>query len=393
MSGYDLIPSRPPPHFQPGAGLFSPLALAALLTWASVVSQPWLTLHARNSAVTLPEWLGIAAQCSMLALFLLHVSSGERRRSPLQKASLIYGQLLSALAACALFADPIQPVLLVVVASQAAAAFSRRALLLFLALLNGALATILVVHHPQVPLPRLAATLGAYGGFQLFAVLLAGYARKVEQARDEALRLNAELGATRHLLAEGVRADERLRLSRELHDVAGHKLTALKMQLALFERRAAPELKPALAALHGLADELLGDVRAVVSALRHDEGIDLHAALAALAAAFPQPRIRLQLDASVRVPGVARAEVLLRVAQEALANAARHAGARTVTLSLSDAAGKLQLSVEDDGRGRQLAPEGNGLTGMRERLAAVGGELQLQDLASGGLRLTATLPP
>lgn len=378
--------------FEPGSGLRSPLSLAALITWLSVGSPVWLSLYARAQPLGASELAGLAAQALLLALFVLRAIGDHQSPTPLRKTLLMLGQLICALAACAAFDEGAQPVLLVIVASQAAMLLSRPQLLLFLLLLNAALAAILLAHNPEAPLLRVLAALGAYIGFQLFAVLIASYAQAAGQARDEALRLNAELNATRELLAEGARADERLRLSRELHDVAGHKLTALKLQLGLFERRAPPELKPPLSALHGLADELLTDVRAVASALRHHEGIDLHAALSALARAFPQPQVRLLLDERARAPDIARAEALLRVAQEALANAARHAGARTVTLRLREDSGGLSLEVQDDGRGLAGAAEGNGLTGMRERLAALGGSLSLETAEGGGLRLTATLP-
>ena len=376
----------------PGAGLFSPLSVAALLTWAAIVSGPWVWLWQRAAPVTVAESAGIAAQWLMLALFVWHTRAEARPEQPARNGARVIGQMLTALAACAAFDDGAQPVLLVLVASQAALVWNGRTLALLLLLMNAALLGIVLLHKPHASLLRIGMVLLAYGGFQLFAVVVAGYARKAEIARDEALRLNAELHATRELLAYGARADERLRLSRELHDVAGHKLTALKLQLALFERRADPALKPALTALHALADELLADVRAVVSTLRHHEGIDLHAALTALAQAFVQPRVTVTLDERARAPGIARAEALLRVAQEALANAARHSRASEVALHLGAHDDGLRLQVRDNGIGLATVREGNGLTGMRERLTALGGRLHIESAPGGGLCLTATLP-
>ena len=75
--------------------------------------------------------------------------------------------------------------------------------------------------------------------FQGFAALTAWFAYNAERTRDELAATNADLLATRSLLADSARDSERLRLSRELHDVAGHKLTALKINLAaLADRRA-----------------------------------------------------------------------------------------------------------------------------------------------------------
>jgi signal transduction histidine kinase len=141
-----------------------------------------------------------------------------------------------------------------------------------------------------------------------------------------------------------------------------------------------------------LADELLADVRGVVSALREHDGIDLQQALAALVPAVPYPQVRLQLAPDVRVDGVERAEALLRCAQEGLTNALRHSGAAVITLRLAAEAGGVALSVEDNGAVSALPRWGNGLRGMQERLVAVGGQLDLAIATGGGLRLRAWLP-
>lgn len=379
-----------PPAFRPGAGLRSPLSLAALFTWLAVVFPVWQALWQQPEALGLTAALGLAAQLLVLAMFVARALGDQRPDRQRLSRLLVVGQGAAALLVCACFGAGTQPVLLILVASQAAMLFPRRDWVLLLVLLNAGLAVLMFQRYGYLGAGEVLSVLAAYGGFQAFAVLVASYARQAEQARDNAQQANAELLATRQLLAESSRADERLRLSRELHDVAGHKLTALKLQLALLQRRAAPETAEALAPLAVLADELLADVRGVVGALRHHEGIDLHAALGALAGAFPQPRVVLELAPEARAPDVVAASVLLRVAQEALTNAARHSGAAQVLLRLRVEHGDLVLEVHDDGRGLRGAAPGNGLTGMRERVEERGGVLELAD--EGGLRVRARLP-
>ena len=112
-------------------------------------------------------------------------------------------------------------------------------------------------------------------------------ARQQAEARDEQRRLNAELRATRVLLAESARVNERTRISRELHDLLGHHLTALSLNLEvaghLTEGRAQEHVKQA----HTLARLLLTDVREAVSQLREGDAIDLGAALLLLAEHVP----------------------------------------------------------------------------------------------------------
>jgi signal transduction histidine kinase len=171
----------------------------------------------------------------------------------------------------------------------------------------------------------------------------------------------------------------------------GHKLTALKLQLALQSRgSAAPQDSP----LHHcvrITDELLVDVRGVVSSLRESDGIDLHQALRALDPGLPSPRVIFDLDSAVRVPDIRQAEAMLRCAQEGLTNALRHSGASEIRVILAESGDELSLTVEDDGNGSAVEP-GNGLIGLKERLQQLGGQLRIDIREPRGLALVASLP-
>src|SRR5690606_12300134 len=110
-----------------------------------------------------------------------------------------------------------------------------------------------------------------HASFQAFAGLTAWFAIGAERARDALATANADLLATRALLAETARDGERLRLSRELHDVAGHKLTALKLNLAALARDPRLAADPQAALCARLADELLADIRGVVAQMRQGD--------------------------------------------------------------------------------------------------------------------------
>ena len=133
----------------------------------------------------------------------------------------------------------------------------------------------------------------AYLGFQLFAALTAWYARRAEQTAEDLQQTNAHLLATRSLLEESARDHERLRLARELHDVAGHKLTALKLNLTALERSDDHGAQPSIKVASQLATELLDDIRGVVAQIRQHDGLDLRQALTQLIAPLPSPRIHL----------------------------------------------------------------------------------------------------
>ena len=356
-----------------------PFNLAGLLTWGAVAaSMRWMKADAQPLAWTL------------LALYLLAFLAHEwvRERRALAVATL----WLEALVALVLVA--LEPrigtaqVLLVVWTAQIAAAWSPRAATL--AVLAADAAVYVVLRKAGHPAPLTVVAM--YLGFQGFAALCAYYAVAAERARDQLVRVNADLLATRSLLADSARDAERLRVARELHDVAGHKLTALTLNLRALASDPALAGRHELAVAQRMSSELLGDIRGVVHALRDASGLDLATALRALAAPLPRPKLALTIADDVQVSDPAVAEAVLRLVQEALTNSARHADADTVRVRLARTGTRLTVTVEDDGQLRGALREGNGLAGMRERIVAAEGTLALSTTARGALRIEASLP-
>jgi signal transduction histidine kinase len=234
---------------------------------------------------------------------------------------------------------------------------------------------------------------GLYLGFSSFTFATSLVAKGQAEAREEQRRLNAELRATRVLLAESTRVNERTRISRELHDLLGHHLTALSINLEVASHLVEGKAKEHVLKAQQLARLLLADVREVVSQLRQDEALDLESALAALVEGVPEPRIHLDFEPGFRVDDARRAQVLLRCAQETITNAIRHARARNLWLRFYRTAdGALALDARDDGHGAAQWAAGNGLNGMRERLARAGGTLDVQTAPGKGFALAIRLP-
>ncbi|UNK41483.1 sensor histidine kinase [Luteimonas sp. S4-F44] len=231
-----------------------------------------------------------------------------------------------------------------------------------------------------------------YVGFTGFAFVTGLVARQQAQAREEQRRLNAELRATRALLAESVRVNERTRISRELHDLLGHHLTALSLNLEIASHLASGQAQEHVGQAQTLAKLLLSDVREAVSQLRDDDAIDMRATLLPLAENVPSLRIDMQMPKQFLVDDPERAHVLLRCTQEIITNAVRHSGASLLRLRYVQDAGAIRLDARDDGRGADIARAGNGLTGMRERLAAYGGTLQVETAPGNGFVLRLELP-
>ena len=256
---------------------------------------------------------------------------------------------------------------------------------------------VLPVYQKYLQMPLFEALMQTllYAGFSMFVFITSLVARQQTQARDLQRRLNAELRATRVLLAESVRVNERTRISRELHDLLGHHLTALSLNLEVAGHITEGQAKEHVRQAHVLAKLLLTDVREAVSTMRQSGAIDLAATLRPLAEGVPSLAVELDMPERLEIEDAECAHVLLRCAQEIITNTVRHArGARSLYLRVARKDGQLLLSSRDDGAGIDpaLFTPGNGLRGMRERLALHGGSVEVQTSPGKGFAMTVVLP-
>lgn len=266
--------------------------------------------------------------------------------------------------------------------------------------LRAAVAWLLVAHVPLVP-SFMASGFSFwdalfqstfYVGFSAFVLVTAYVARQQTEAREEQRRLNAELRATRMLLAESARVNERTRISRELHDLLGHHLTALSLNLEVASHLTGGRAQEHVKQAHTLARLLLTDVREAVSQLREGEAIDLGAALLMLTEHVPALEIHLDIRQPLALDDAERAHVLLRCTQEIITNAVRHAGARNLWICCRREGGQILVDARDDGGGAARVTAGNGLRGMRERLQQLGGKMSVETQAGQGFRLRLQIP-
>ena len=226
-----------------------------------------------------------------------------------------------------------------------------------------------------------------------FAYFLGYLVTSEARGRRQAERLNAELRATQELLEQSSRMAERTYVARELHDTLGHHLAALNVQLELArqlstENKAKVPLDDALA----LVKKLLGDVREVVSRVRTPPAIDLRKAIETLLAGIKKISIRFDFPSELQINEPAHAHILFRCVQEAVTNALKHAQAKTLWIEFSEDRQSLTLSIRDDGTGCSDWQPGYGLSGMRERLEAYNGGLEISPDNSPGFSIKARLP-
>jgi signal transduction histidine kinase len=245
---------------------------------------------------------------------------------------------------------------------------------------------------PGVTFADAALTAGLFLGISLFAFMSSVVALRQHAARDELRKVNSELRATQALLAENTRIAERVRIARELHDLVGHHLTALTLNLEVATHLVKGKALEHVQQAHSLAKLLLADVREVVSDMREDDKVDLAAALRTLVEGVPEPHIHLDLPGELAMTDPLRAQVLLRCAQEMITNTVRHARARNLWIRLLQDENGVAMTARDDGRGVDEVEAGNGLNGMAERLRQLGGELTVESSPGAGFSLHAWVP-
>jgi signal transduction histidine kinase len=271
-----------------------------------------------------------------------------------------------------------------------------------------------LVGRQDVPVLGQAAAIGAW---LLLILVAAEFARTRRDQAVEAFHARAEEERRRA-------SDERLRVARELHDVLAHNISLINVQagVALHLMDEQPEqARSALTAIKQASKDALGELRSVLGVLRQPDDVaplDPAPTLARLDALVEQARAA-GLDVHVAVEGEARPLpspvdlAAFRIVQEALTNVTKHAGPAAATVRVRYGEDRLVVTVDDDGpraaagpgsaavgpaaapgsaTGWATAGTGSGLTGMRERAAALGGELVAGPRTDGGFHVAATLP-
>ena len=202
------------------------------------------------------------------------------------------------------------------------------------------------------------------------------------KALEREQAINRELRATQMLLQEASKQNERTRIARDIHDLIGHHLTALSINLQVAARKADDELKPTLEKSQSITKLLLSDVREAVSDLRDSAVLDIENALQSLSYHSADKRVEVVCQKKLGIQSIDIADAVLRISQEAVTNFLKHSNGDRQSISLSRQGDKLCLFIEDNGS-TQHFKGGNGLTGMKERADEIGADLSVQTKGRG----------
>lgn len=222
--------------------------------------------------------------------------------------------------------------------------------------------------------------------------------------RSEAQRRRLEMERSQAEEARRQASEERLAIARELHDVLAHSISLINVQagVALELMDARPEhARSSLVAIKQASKDALVEVQAMLGTLRDESASRAPAAGLARLDDLAERARATGLAVEITTTGRPRAVpagvdlATYRIVQEALTNVVRHAKAREVTVRIVHADNEITVEITDDGVGPVATrghPGGNGLPGMRERAATLGGELTAGAKADGGFRVYARLP-
>ncbi|MFI0740806.1 sensor histidine kinase [Streptomyces sp. NPDC021100] len=261
--------------------------------------------------------------------------------------------------------------------------------------------SVAVAVPPRLCVPALAGTVGlAYavaervdpaGGVPT-VLLTAGVGMAMATYR-RILDLNAELRRTRRELARSAVAEERLRFARDVHDVLGHSLLRLILHTEVtrrLHRVGETDVEAELRKIEDLGRQALERVREAVSGYRR---LDVCAVVEEARPTLTDAGVTLAFDAGADELPEEVETVLGWVVRESLSNVVKHAGADRCTVTLRVADRQAVLDVRDDGSGRgRPGRAGNGLTGLTERVTALGGRLHAGNAPGGGFRVRASVP-
>ncbi|HEX7350678.1 sensor histidine kinase [Brachybacterium sp.] len=217
---------------------------------------------------------------------------------------------------------------------------------------------------------------GFYLLIQLATVFSTATLLREQRMRTELAQAHVELRAAGILLAETTRTAERLRISRELHDLIGHQLTVLTLNLEAARHVGPEHVREHVDRADEVARALLRDVRSTVGEMRR-QPVDLLQQMRSMVEGLPGLEVDIDVDPDLDL-GEEQQIAFLRLAQEAVTNTIRHADASRLQIDLSCDHGQATLRARDDGVGARAPRLGNGLRGLRERFEELGGELTVE---------------
>ena len=357
----------------------------ALLTWALLSVACLYFLAERPASPFLSEYWVITAACFAIFYLCFHWATREAPlpNEPKLRVILVAIQFITIVGLYFLVPYNFVAILMVLWAAQ----------LPYFMPLNKAITASPIIALPhflvyqfywQDNFAWLSAVL--FWTFIIFSMTMMGTQLREARARENEQRINRELRATQALLTEAGKQTERTRIARNIHDLLGHHLTALTINLQVAERKSAGEVQSLIEKSRSIAQLLLADVREAVSEIRESDVMDIAPAIAALNVTIPSKTVELDYPSPLEINNIYVAEAILALIQESLTNFMRHSSGDHYQATVSKNGHFINVVITDNGKLKHDIAKGNGINGLAERVSLAGGTLQFLAAPSFGIR-------
>jgi len=344
------------------------LHFSGFITWSVICYLSLINLNVGNVF-----FLKLSAFVVFYLSFAWIIFSDKKVSSVLNRV-LLGIEIMTVLLLIKFDSHNVAAILLVLIATQLPSVFTRKQAMLLM--FSVSLAHFFIAYNGSFLDSFFQVII--YFMLQVFGFSAIETVLREERAKEELAAINQELLATRFMLKATSQKQERLRISRDLHDVIGHQLTALALNLEVAKHKVSEEFKPMLQENLQLAKTLLTDVRHVVKEMRDEEQIDLVSSLENLIKQLPN--CQLKVGYSVDVYSLQLKQQLMFCLQEGISNALRHGKANIFTYTSEKTDNTLVIELSDNGSASKVNNKltfGSGLTGMNERLIDFSGKVEL----------------
>jgi signal transduction histidine kinase len=319
----------------------------------------------------------MAILCVVYILLWSYVTRNDDAENTLWKGKIAVGLLFCVIIAI-YFATPVTFIAIFMVIFSAITPYFmsiKRAFLIspFLAL------PLFIVFHFYWNQPGMIVTSFLFWTFNIFALVMVNTGIREKEARLQAELTTRELKSTQVLLNEAVKQGERVRIARNIHDLLGHHLTALTINLQVASRKSEGEVKDSIEQCHQLAKLLLSDVREAVSDIRDKSQLDLEGSIRSMLENLPKLSLDLAIDKRIQIDDIQVADAIIKAVQETITNTLKHAQGTNISVIVGFAPSQgtthkqLQVDITNNGKMPSTLKQGNGLMGIKERLSALKG--------------------
>ena len=335
------------------------LHFSGFITWSVIC---YLSLVNLNLGVAF--FLKLSGFIVFYLSFACIIFSDKKVTSTLNKI-LLGVEIITVLLLITFDKQNVAPILSVLIATQLPSIFTRRQAILVMVLIT--FCHFIIAYDGYFVSSFFHVII--YFMLQIFGFSAIETILREERAKEELAAINQELLATRFMLKATSQKQERLRISRDLHDVIGHQLTALSLNLEVAKHKVSEEFKPLLETNLQLAKALLTDVRQVVKEMRDQEQVDLVSSLESMISQLPN--CQLTVYSTSEINSLRLKQQLMFCLQEGVSNALRHGKANLFTFTSEKTDNSLVVELSDNGSADKTDNNtifGSGLAGMKERL-------------------------